>query len=410
MKEITRVQKFREYGLGLFIHYGLYNQLEKGEWYQEMYKLTTQEYLSLFSNFSELNLQLNIKKIVSFAKENNFKYIVFTTKHHDGFALYDSKKISSYDITMTKTRDIVKEFIAECNRQQIEPFLYYATWDWSNPKYNDDFDEYLEYMHKNIEYLCKEYKNVKGYWFDGNWNRKEADWKEDRLYKIIRKYNPEAMIINNSGLANAGKEQHPEVDSITFEQGHMKKVDYTVFSRDLAAETCQTFNDHWGYAKEDYNYKSVKDLISKFLTARKQKANYLLNLSVDKNGELIPLEIETVKIFNKWVNNYGYSLIGNYDLVSVSEEDFIIKKNKDYYIFLYNVITGGHVKKIQFGGNFQEERKYNLDKNIRIKSIKYLDNSDPVEYEIDERIIKLRMKSFDYGINTIVRVIKMEEE
>ncbi|ALD66533.1 alpha-L-fucosidase [Spiroplasma cantharicola] len=410
MKEILRVKNFKKYGLGLFIHYGLYNQLEKGEWYMKMYNLSTDDYLSLFPKLNETDLKLNIKSIVKFAKENSFKYITLTTKHHDGFALYDSNGISLYDISITKTKDILSEFINECNKANIDPYLYYATWDWSHPSYETNFDEYLEYMHSNIEYLCKKYPNVKGYWFDGNWNKKNNDWKEDRLYKIIRKYNPNAMIINNSGLLNAGKEQHPEVDSITFEQGHLKKIDYSIFSRDLAAETCQTFNDHWGYAKEDFNFKSVKELILKFLMARKQKANYLLNLSVNKKGDLINLEIETVKKFSYWVKKYGYSLIGDYELTYVLEEDFIVKKNHIYYLFAYNVTTGGHVKKIHLGGEFQEIRKYNLEKKLNIKNISYLDNSEKVDFEQKQNELLIKIKSFDYGINTIVRVIKIEEE
>lgn len=410
MKKITRVQNFKRHGLGMFLHYGLYNFLEKGEWYQEMNKLSSEEYYNLFGDLKNLSLNLKVEEIVKFASENGFKYIVLTTKHHDGFALYDSQKNSDIDITKTNTTDIVKKFVAACKRYQLDAFLYHATLDWSKLEMKTDWDAYINYLHNNIKFLCENYPEIKGFWFDGNWSHKNADWKEEKLYKIIRDRIPEAIIINNSGIENAGKEQHYEVDSITFEQASLYEIDYKKFSRDLAAEACQTFNDHWGYANNDFNYKSLKDLIYKFVGARKINANYLLNMSINKQGELIPLEVETVKLLNDWIQKYGTYLLGEYDVVHSTPKDFLVRKNDNYYLFLYDITSGGHVKKIQEGGLFQETRSYNLLETLNIKKGNYLDNQKEVKFKQKNNQLIVDVNAFDYGVNTIIRVIEFKGE
>ena len=125
-------------------------------------------------------------------------------------------------------------------------------------KLHKEFNEYLDYLYKSVEILCTNYGKIGGLWFDGNWS-KEADWEEDALYGMIRQYQPEAMIINNTGLSELGKVGHPEIDSVTFERGNPAFVDNSDKYR--AGEMCQVLNDHWGYAAGDCNYKSVKELI-----------------------------------------------------------------------------------------------------------------------------------------------------
>lgn len=408
IKKIKRVQDFKNDGLGLFVHYGLYSLLEKGEWYQNMNNLTTSEYYKKIGDLSKIDLNLNIDSIINLAKHNGFKYIVLTSKHHDGFALYDSEKNSERDITETKTEDLVFVFIDKCIKAGIKPYLYYATWDWSKETIDSDFDSYLEYVYKNIIFLAKKYPQVSGFWFDGNWIKKENNWKLTELYGAIRKYNPEAMIINNSGLKNAGIEQHELVDSITFEQGHLKPFNFNDFSRDLAAEVSQTFNDHWGFGREDYNYKSLKEIIMKFLQIKKNKVNYLLNVSIDKTGNLIDLEKETINKFGIWLKKYGQGLIGEYEVVYYGEKDFIVKKEKDYYIYLYDIVSGGHVKSIKMGGQTLNSRNYKFKLSEKIKKSFYLDNDEIVKINQKDDYIELEPKSFDYGTNTLVRVIKME--
>ena len=117
-----------------------------------------------------------------------------------------------------------------------------------------------------MEILCTEYGDVGGFWFDGVWDLKDADWEFDELYSMIRKHQPTTMIINNTGISARGKVGHPEVDSVTFERGNPFYVDNS--DKPRAGEMCQTINDHWGYTKMDMNFKPVPELVGNLLDCR----------------------------------------------------------------------------------------------------------------------------------------------
>ena len=115
----------------------------------------------------------------------------------------------------------------------------------------------MDYLIKSVEILCKHYGKIGGFWFDGNWDKPMADWREDELYGMIRKYQPEAIIVNNSGLHHRGEYGHPEIDSVTFEQGRPTSLDRHGRSKYVAAEMCQTINNHWGTGHKDFAYDSL---------------------------------------------------------------------------------------------------------------------------------------------------------
>ena len=96
---------------------------------------------------------------------------------------------------------MVREFVDACRKEDIKPFFYHALLDWHPKSYEENFPEYLKYLRDNVELLCKNYGEIGGFWFDGQWDKWDADWEEDALYGTIRKYQPNAMIINNSGIA-----------------------------------------------------------------------------------------------------------------------------------------------------------------------------------------------------------------
>lgn len=155
-------------------------------------------------------------------------------------------------------RDLIREFVDACNKYDLKPFFYHTTLDWYNPDFKDNFEAYLEYLRKSVEILCKNYGKIGGLWFDGNWSKSDADWREDELYSTIRRYQPEAMIINNTGLSERGATGHPEIDSVTFERGTPTPMNREGMDKYLTAEMCQTLNSHWGIGFEDLNYKSPR--------------------------------------------------------------------------------------------------------------------------------------------------------
>jgi alpha-L-fucosidase len=196
------IKNFEQLGFGMFVHFGLYSQLEKGEWTYSLHKRTPEEYKPLSETFRVGSM----RDIVETAKSAGCKYITLTTRHHEGFSLYDTKGLSDFDVMHSPTgRDLVREFTEECRKEDIVPFFYHTTLDWLHEDFNENFDRYLDYLYESVKILCTEYGKIGGLWFDGNWSKRGADWKEDRLYKMIHHYQPEAMIINNTGLSHRGE-------------------------------------------------------------------------------------------------------------------------------------------------------------------------------------------------------------
>ena len=156
------------------------------------------EYRKLQESFAGENF--DAEKIARLAAETGMKYAVLTTRHHGGFSLYDTKGLNSFDsIHSPAGRDFTREFAEACRAEGIKPFFYHTTLDWMEEDFEKDFDRYLEYLRQSVEILCTEYGEIGGFWFDGNWSRPDADWKLDELYGMIRRLQPNALIINNTG-------------------------------------------------------------------------------------------------------------------------------------------------------------------------------------------------------------------
>ncbi len=391
------ITNFEKLGFGLFVHFGLFSMLEQGEWYLESNPNPDKEkYAHLHETF---NVSKNwAKELVQTAKKAGCKYITLTTRHHDGFSLYDTKGLSDYDIMHSKTnRDLIKEYTDECHKAGIVPFFYHTLLDWHHPSYETNFPDYIDYLANSIETLCKNYGKIGGFWFDGMWNKPDADWQEDRIYGIIRKYQPDAMIINNTGLSECGKVGHPELDSVTFERGKPAFVDNS--DRPRAGEMCQVLNDHWGYAKNDFNYKPVKELIENLIDCRKYNCNFLLNTGLMGNGKIAPIDKAMLETVGGWVKsnkNFIYNIKGT-DLKAENVD--IVYDGKYYYAIIKDV-------GMEANPNVQREgapKRIITIEGKKIKSAVWLDNGEKIEIQNNS----FREKAFYYGTSGAVRVAKL---
>lgn len=294
---MDRITRFKELELGLFVHFGIYSQVGLDEWYKHDKNIPNEEYDKLLAEF-KVNKNW-AKGIIKVAKSLGAKYIVLTTRHHDGFSLYDTHGLTNYDISNTPTRrDLVKEFVEECNKNDILPFFYHTLIDWHHPYFNNNFDKYREYLFESVELLCTNYGKVGGFWFDGSWHDKKLDFKLDELFALIRKYQPEAIICNNGGLENTGEIISDEIDVGVFERGNPSKD-----IKGKAKEMCQTLNDHWGYYKSDKNYKSLDTLLSMYKKCRDNDSNLLLNIGPKGNGTVRIKEKVVLKRLGKQIKN-----------------------------------------------------------------------------------------------------------
>ena len=313
---------FQNARLGLFIHWGVYSVLGDGEWVMNTQQIDKETYQKLPAFFNPVNY--DPKEWVSMAKAAGMKYIVITSKHHDGFAMFDSK-LTDWDIVdrTPYKKDVLKMLAEECRKQGIKLFFYHSHLDWFQENYYPlgrtghysgrpaagDWYKYLDYMDGQLTELLTNYGEIGGIWFDGFWDKLDADWRLEKTYSLIHKLQPGCLVGNNHHLA-----PFPGEDFQMFEKdlpGH----NTTGFSGDskigdLPLETCETMNNSWGFNLQDKNYKTPKQIIQYIVKAAGYNSNFLLNVGPMPDGRIQPEFVSTLKEVGKWMDKYGETIYG----------------------------------------------------------------------------------------------------
>ncbi len=406
---LPRVAAFEQFAFGLFLHWGLYSQLGLGEWVQSDSRIPTEEYAKLISKFTARDF--DAASIARLARESGMKYAVLTTRHHDGFSLYDTRGLSDFDAPHAPAgRDLVAEFADACRAEGLAPFFYHTTLDWrlnSATCSETEFREYLDHLNASVEVLCRHYGKIGGLWFDGNWSRK-ADWQEDRLYATIRKYQPEAIIVNNTGLSAQGVAGHPELDSVTFEQGLPSAPDRRGWPKYLAGEMCETLNFHWGVAQSDFNFKSPAEVIQHLCACRKTGANYLLNVGPSAEGAMPAYESAVLRKVGEWISRYGEILYRARPVaVRCQGRDFVLREGTRYYYFAHDLRRKGDTH-VVIGGGANGPRSMD-GFPARVQAMRWLDENEAGRFcqSEDGRLLTLDCTGHGYGNDLIVRVAEL---
>ena len=400
------IKDFEQLGFGMFVHWGLYSQLGKGEWVYYIENMNMDEYKNLKDTFTAEDF--DAEKLVLTAKNAGCKYITLTTRHHEGFSLYDTCGLNEFDAPHSPAgRDLIREFVDACNKHDILPMFYHTTLDWYNKDFDEDFDKYLAYLRKSVAILCTIYGKIGGLWFDGNWRKPDGNWKEDELYATIRKHQPEAMIINNTGLGARGEIGNPELDSVTFEQGKPTPMNREGMSKYVSAEMCYTLNDHWGY--NDFNYKSPAELIETLCDCRKVGANLLLNIGPEAQGKIDPMQEQILNIMGRWMKLFGEAVYeGKPCGIGGMGRNFVLKGDKCLYLFCYDLGKKGN-DNVTVGGQYSGAYAFGNVKDC-VKSIKWMDNDEQLEFNQKDGMLAVNLTGTPYGTSYCVRVAKAEVE
>lgn len=400
------IKDFEKLGFGMFVHFGIYSVLGKGEWAKKLLAISDEEYYKLCDEFHPVPDWAD--RLVTAAKQAGCKYITLTTRHHDGYSLYDTCGLNELDAPHTCGRDLVREFVDACRRQDIVPFFYHTLLDWHEESYRTDFKEYLKYLRKSVEILCTNYGKIGGLWFDGMWDKLDEDWEEDALYGCIRKHQPEAMIINNTGLSALGELGHIELDSVTFERGKPQPLNMEGAPKYVASEMCQVFADHWGYAAQDLNYKSPADMIRDLVLCRRFGSNLLMNVGPKGDGTLREMDAAIYHLMGEWIKMNGEAVYEPRPCdvkVENKKDDFLLRKDNTYYLFCDHLPMSvdpnvGLVQEAEYRDIFC------LDQ--RIKKITWLDNGEKVDFEQKDGRVTVKTVPYTYGRQLVVRVAKIE--
>lgn len=317
-------QEFQDDKFGIFLHWGLYAMLATGEWTMTNQNLNHEEYAKLAGGFYPS--KFNADRWVEAIKASGAKYICFTTRHHEGFSMFDTQ-YSDFNVVKASPfgRDVVRELSEACERHGIKLHLYYSHLDWmrndypwgrtgrgtgrSNPK--GDWPVYYRFMNNQLTELLTNYKGVRAIWFDGWWDQDQNpgfDWQLPEQYALIHRLRPDCLIGNN----------HHQVP--------FDGEDFQIFERDLPGEnkaglsgqavsplpleTCETMNGMWGYKITDRNYKSTETLIHYLVKAAGKNANLLMNVGPQPDGELPEVAVQRLKEVGEWMRQYGETIYG----------------------------------------------------------------------------------------------------
>jgi alpha-L-fucosidase len=315
---------FENARFGMFIHWGVYSVLGDGEWVMNNRKMTVADYEKLPPQFNPTDY--NPAEWVALAKAAGMKYITITSKHHDGFAMFGTKQNhwNIVDATPYK-KDVLKMLAEECHRQGIKLFFYHSELDWHNPDYfprgrtgqtagrpeSGDWNHYLEFMDNQLRELLTGYGEIGGIWFDGWWDRPDADWHLDRTYGLIHSLQPAALIGNNHHRL-----PFPGEDFQMFEKDlpGQKTAGFNETSEvgKLPLETCDTISNAWGYNKTDKHFKSTSQLIRYVARAAGYNANFLLNIGPMPSGQIQPEFVERLRGVGQWLDRNGESIYGTH--------------------------------------------------------------------------------------------------
>ena len=322
----ARIKWFQEARFGMFIHWGLYSIPARGEWVRSTERMPLEDYQRYFDAFDPVDYDPRVW--AKAARQAGMRYAVFTAKHHDGFCLFDSKH-SDYKATNTKAgRDLVREYVDAFRAEGLKVGLYFSLIDWHHPDYpafgdkhhpmrgneayrgkKHDFENYLRFMHAQVEELVTGYGQVDLMWFDFSYDDLRAEaWRAAELIEMVCRHQPRIIINNRLEVSGEGfgslLEEKPKVyggDFVSPEQIIPPNGIVNFRGEPVAWEACVTMNNSWAFHAGDRFYKPAAMLIRKLVECVSKGGNMLLNVGPTPRGEIPPEAMAILAEIGRWM-------------------------------------------------------------------------------------------------------------
>ncbi len=294
--EAARMRWWHEARFGMFIHWGLYSVLGRHEWAMENEGIPVAEYELLAKRFQpEPNAARAWAKL---AKAAGQKYMVMTTKHHEGFCLWNTKLTNYCAAKQACGRDLVAEFVEAARSEGLRVGFYYSLMDWHHPDgarcAHDEAARrrFVDYTQGLVRELCTNYGKLDVLWYDVNWPLTPEGWESAKMNRMVRELQPEIIINNRSGLPEdfSTPEQHIEA------------------AKNHSWEACMTMNDSWGYQRTDDDWKTPKTIVRNVITCARDGGNYLLNIGPRADGSIPEESVEILTRTGQWMQRNGTSV------------------------------------------------------------------------------------------------------
>ena len=374
-------RQFSEDRFGIVIHWGIYSTFAQGEWYLQNGPLRREEYAKAANAFYPH--AFDAKAWVKVFKKAGARYITFTTRHHDGFSMWNTQQ-SDYNIMHTPYgKDVVAQLAEACRENNLALHLYYSHIDWMRDDYpmgrtgcrvgkdtaKADWPHYFAFMNRQLTELLTNYGPVRAIWFDGWWDQDQAkpafDWQLPEQYALIHRLQPACLVGNNH-------HQHPnEGEDLQFFERDVPGENKAGLSGQaigrLPLETCETMNGMWGYKVADQNYKSADQLVQLLVRTASKGANLLLNVGPQPDGNLPAAAVERLEAMGEWLQVNGESIYGT-AAGSLGDGKNVVSTRRGSKVYVH--ILDPEIKMLDLPCSDQVKKVYRMGKGTPL-SFKY---------------------------------------
>ena len=279
---------------GMFVHYGLFSQLERGEWVMNRERLSRGEMRRLAERFDPSRFDADA--LCDLAVAGGMRYVNLTTMHHEGFRLYDTER-TDFNAAHYTGRDLVAEFVGAARQRGLRISLYHSLNNWTDQpdgvaalESRDAYDEFIGNTFARIRELVERFNPIDVLWYDGWWPFNAEQWQAEAMNAMVREIQPHILFNGRNGLP--GDFGTPE--------GHMSPPEPW-----RPWEACMTLNDNWGYHRGDHNWKSPQAVVSLLAAAAQSQGNLLLNIGPRGDGAVPERSEQIVRDVGAWLRRCG---------------------------------------------------------------------------------------------------------
>jgi alpha-L-fucosidase len=291
----ARMKWWHEARFGMFIHWGLYSVLGRHEWVMEDEGIPVAEYEQLATRFKpKPNAARDWARL---AKQAGQKYMVMTTKHHEGFCQFATKLTDYCAPKQGPGRDLVKEYVEAARAEGLRVGFYHSLMDWHHPDgercATDEAARrrFVDYVHGEIRELLTNYGKIDVLWYDVAWPLDAKGWESEKMNEMVFQLQPEIIVNNRNKL-----------------DGDFATPEQRIQAEKRAWESCMTMNDSWGYQTTDDNWKSPKTIVRNLITCAHNTGNYLLNIGPKPDGSIPEESVRILTAVGKWMARNGKSI------------------------------------------------------------------------------------------------------
>lgn len=392
----TRAERMRwwhEDKFGMFIHWGLYSLIGRQEWTLEMEGIPLSQYEQLARHF---NPRPGVaREWAKLAKKSGQKYMVMTSKHHDGFCMFDTELTDYCAPKQAAGRDLVREFIEAARAEGLKVGLYYSLMDWHHPDGARCATDpqarrrFVDYTHGLIRELMTHYGKIDILWYDVNLPLTAEQWEAQKMNQMVFELQPHIIVNNRNGLE--GDFSTPEQTTEADKSGH-------------AWESCMTLNDSWGYSSADDDWKSPRTVIRNLVNCARQGGNYLLNVGPQPDGSIPEPSVRILTEVGNWLQRNGRAIYGT-ERGSFGWGNYASYTRRGNTLYMHVYRWPGSTPAQEWLPFYQPAVVLAIGAlTAKVKSARFLASGTPVKFEQDElglRLVKLPEKAPDSPLTVI---------